>query len=319
MKESVFLKLGNEKDLEKVVRYNLEQANKMRKELKLLEEVKEVSNVSSISDESIKEELFEEVSEIEEEYEYYLENLIQDLESTKSIDEKRKAVFRNLPSVENKNYKNIINRIKLELVREMKELGSLAEEDDDKEFLQEIEKEQQLYKMILDFIAESQNEKLEEQVSASIKTENKLFFLKTNSGSIYVENDLYGHDEYFASFRELLLSIENGTFKNVKRLENHSILSGIVEVKEFKTRIFFDRLDKDTYIIIGAIIKKTDTDKGYLNQLTTRISYYRNNKDSIMAQMNDETYLEENKEIRVHLITGLESKKLIKTKNGGTL
>lgn len=313
MQESIFLKIeDNEENLEKIVRYNLAQAQKIRKELKLLEEMTQIPEVSVVEEEAT-EELSMETPIIEEEYQYYFENLMQDLKKAKTIFEKQEVVFRNLPSVENKNYVNIVNRIKLELVHEIQELATLKEEETDLDFLREIETEQQSIQLILDFIKEAQTTKIEAQIATSAKIENKLLFLKTSSGSIYVENDLYGHEEYFDSFKELLLSIENGTFKNVKRFENNLQMKGICQVKKFKTRIIFDRLDKDKYVIIDAIIKKTDNDNGYRDQVGTRILYYKNNKDTMISQMNDEDYLRKNKKIRDNLIIGLADKKLIKT------
>ena len=69
--------------------------------------------------------------------------------------------------------------------------------------------------------------------------------------------------------------------------------AGISKVKGFKKRIIFDRVGYDTYIIIGAFVKKSDKDKSYMEPLKRRIAIYRANREKIVEKIkNEEGYLE---------------------------
>ena len=65
--------------------------------------------------------------------------------------------------------------------------------------------------------------------------------------------------------------------KNVKRFKNNNDLVGVCEVKGYQVRVVFARIDKDTYGLITALVKKQDNDSNYRNFLKKRISKYRVN------------------------------------------
>ena len=89
--------------------------------------------------------------------------------------------------------------------------------------------------------------------------ENELVYLKSNIGNYYALKDLDDiPKEYYASFLELLLSIQNNRFKNRKNLTD---ISKVLEVKNFKTRIIFSRVGQTKYAILGMFMKKVDKDK----------------------------------------------------------
>ena len=89
--------------------------------------------------------------------------------------------------------------------------------------------------------------------------ENELVYLKSNIGNYYALKDLDDiPKEYYASFLELLLSIQNNYFKNRKNLTD---ISKVLEVKNFKTRIIFSRVGQTKYAILGMFMKKVDKDK----------------------------------------------------------
>ena len=317
----IFLRAENNEDLERIVRYNIGKAHQIRKELSIL---KELPNKNCIVTEPVMEsvDLVQvecKEKEINEEYLYYYTNLLEDLNETKTEEDKKIAIARNLPTIDNKNYVNIINRIKLELLKGIHDLEELKELETDNDFISEIEKEKLDTQSLIHMIQEVQTEKVEiDSVSSSI-TKNNLVFLQSHSGSTYAENDLYSiAEEYYESFKDLILSIEDGTFKNVKRFsKNNNILKGISEVKDFKTRVIFDRIDKNTYVIIDIFVKKTDNDNGYRDALNSRVDYYKKVKPMIIEQIKDEKYLEYHREIRDNLISGLTEKNIIKTMKRG--
>ena len=89
--------------------------------------------------------------------------------------------------------------------------------------------------------------------------ENELVYLKSGTGNYYALKDLDDiPKEYYASFLELLLSIQNNRFKNRKNLTD---ISKVLEVKNFKTRIIFSRVGQTKYAILGMFMKKVDKDK----------------------------------------------------------
>ena len=58
-----------------------------------------------------------------------------------------------------------------------------------------------------------------------------------------------------------------------------------------KTRILFTRVDDNTFIIIDAIIKKTDNSLGYKNQLESRYKNYLQQKSYILKHLKDEDFI----------------------------
>lgn len=314
----IFLEPKNDEELEEIIRKNIGKASQIRKELETIEKIKNVNNKEQEEDliSSVIEETEEELAD--EEYLYYYINLLDDLKKAKDHKEIIDAVVENLPTTENKQYLNIVNRIKLEFLKELYGIKSLLIEEDDPEFIKAVEEECNSIMEIIAIINELGNVKIEDKIEYDSKIENKIVFLETPNGSIYAENDLYSiSTEYYERFLNMLLSIENGTFKSVKKFDNNnSILAGINEVKDFKTRITFDRIGKNTYIVLHAFIKKTDKDKSYLEALKTRVEYYKKHKTKILEKIKDEEYLESNKLIKEALIKGLTEKNLVKSKKG---
>ena len=105
---------------------------------------------------------------------------------------------------------------------------------------------------------------------------NKLFLIPNSTGSVKILDDLRSEDaSFYPAFLELINSIEDGSFKYVKRFKNNNDLIGVCEVKGYQVRVVFVRIDKDTYGLITALVKKQDNDKNYRNFLRNRISEYR--------------------------------------------
>lgn len=122
--------------------------------------------------------------------------------------------------------------------------------------------------------------------------ENKLIFLPTLKGEIRIMKDLSDISiEYYDNFYKLLVSIRTGTFKNVKMITGDANLSGLIEVKDTKTRIFFKRLNDDCYVVIGAIVKKVDVDAYYRVLLTEYKTLYKKQEGSLLDKINDSNFL----------------------------
>lgn len=306
-----------DEDLEQVVKDNIETAKIIRKELvKLKQEsinMEADCQISEISKKDEETELDVDVSEDrEDEYYYYYSNLKDDYDKASTKEEQKEAIISNLPSIHNNNYMLIINRIKAEIHKEYLELESLKTDDESESFIEEVEQEQQSLMELIEMINISQVEEIC-FMESKFQKENQLVFLDTSSGNVYVQNDLLVIDEeYYDGFKNLLLSIEDGTFKGVKRFKNNDVIKGISEVRAYKIRVVFDRIDKDKYVILHIFVKKTNNDRGYREKLMNRVSYYRQNKDSIQAKIYDAEYLNQQHNLRDNIMKGLETKNMVK-------
>lgn len=240
------------------------------------------------------------------------EELIKALKSnckTASILRKEinKIINENLPSVENPNYDKIINRIKSEILSEIIELNNLLLlSGDDIKLQEEIKEMINVEKFKFSII----NKGIESKDIKKEKINNNLVFLKTESDNTYCLRDLNGiKKEYYKSFKDLLMSIKNGTFKNVKRLTTtNSKLNSISEVRGFKTRVIFDRIDSKTYIILMCAVKKSDFDLGYQNLLEGRCLKYRCFKNTIFEKKDEDEFIKENMKIEEQLFLKLSNK-----------
>lgn len=305
-----------DEDLEQVIKNNIETANIIRKELIKLKQkatiIQSDYEISEISKSLEKTVLDNTDDDREAEYYYYYSNLKEDYDKASTKEEQKEAVVSNLPSIHNNNYMLIINRIKAEIHKEYLELDSLKTDDESIEFIEEVEQEQKSLIELIEMINVSQTEEIR-SIGTESKKENKLVFLDTSSGNVYAQSDLLVMDEeYYEGFKNLLLSIEDGTFKGVKRFKNNDAIKGVSEVRAYKIRVVFDRIDTDKYIIIHMFVKKTNNDRGYREKLINRVNYYQQNKDTIQAMMNDTEYLNQQHNLRDNIMKGLEAKNMVK-------
>lgn len=299
-------KLTDEDEIIKALEFNSSLSATIKNkilEIKRLEDI----NKSMVfkKEESI---LFEEENEKEEdddlEYLYYYEQ-IKDADNTLTDVELTKLIYESLPSKSNKNYFNLINRMKIEILKEINSLTEIKESSlDDEDLLSESEK-------LIEF--EKKKFKIIENVgninsNTEIITNNKLYFLNTSSGNVYAISDLNKiNKEYYESFKELLSSIKDGTFKCARRLTTtNNKINSISEVKGFKTRVIFDRIGNDSYIILMCAVKKCDFDNGYKKALEGRVLTYRIMQDKILSKKDDEETKKENEEIEKTLFLKLE-------------
>ena len=325
--QNIFINVSEEatiEELEKVIKYNIGRASILRDNIKELDRVERTKGKSIKISEipASNTEIIEDTETEQQEYIYYYHNMQEELKNKTDSKEVITAINSTLPSQENKNYFNIVSRIKLELLKEIHELDTMLTEDEiseDPKFKQDIDEEKRKLYEIIGIINYLQTEKTHEQVERNTSINNKLVFLETPSGSIYAENDLYSiPEEYYESFSGLLQSIKNGTFKNVKMLNgSHQVICAVSEVKDFKTRVVFDRIDTNTYAIISIFVKKCDIDNAYRTSLANRIDYYKKNRPYLVEMAKDSEFMNKNSTIEDKLLTGLKEKNLVKTIKGG--
>ena len=115
------------------------------------------------------------------------------------------------------------------------------------------------------------------------------------SGNIRIIDDLeHIPNDYYDGFKDLINSIIDGTFKNVKTFSNNEGLLGISEVKAFKIRLVFKRLNNNTYALITAFMKKWDNDKLYQESLANKIKDYYSIETKLKELINNPEFIEEN-------------------------
>ncbi len=227
----------------------------------------------------------------EDEIHYYLTEISRILED--DLEEKLASC---LPSKSHYRYKEIILRLKLESLKNIKEIKELLvaeneniSSEDMKEFKDEILLEQKKIDLLTS-IANSKDDKKEEQV-----VKNRFVFATRSGGNIRVLEELKRiPSECYSSFLGLFDSIKNGTFRDVKRFNSNPDVLGFCEVRDISanTRVVFDRVDENTYALITAFIKKVDScDNGYMNNLKNKILDYKREAAQIKANLSNSEFM----------------------------
>lgn len=138
------------------------------------------------------------------------------------------------------------------------------------------------------------NKNNSKQVIVAEEKSCRIIFLDTSSLRTYFLEDIKGLDEYYDSFNKIFTSLESGNPYDVRYFGSvDKNLEGLAETRDLsgKTRIFFKKLTEDTYIVIGAIVKKVDRTSGYKNQIENRYKYYLQQESYILEHLNDEDFV----------------------------
>ena len=226
----------------------------------------------------------------EDEVSFYLANYRQ--LSDDFSDEEIKHI---LPKKKNPRFKDILLRLSLESIKEIKEVKEVLKTEeltsDEIDLCNRIiEKEKRKIDYIKSRLLVSEEEVVEEQ-----EEKNNIVLVPTLFGNIRIVDELeHIPSEYYPGFKELIDSILDGTFKNVKVFASNSNLAGITEVKGFKVRVVFTRLNYNTYALVTAFVKKTDTDKLYQESLVGKIRDYHTLESKLKEKLDDPEFLEEN-------------------------
>ena len=270
----------------------------------------ETREVSKKKEEII--EIEEEDEEIEEEnddeYQFYLENyrLLRE-------DFTKKEMKEILPRRKNKNYRNILIRLSIESIKDIKELEEMreiSEKEEQEEIEHLIQLELKKIKMIQERL--SKKEEKEELKEEELEEKNEIILVPTISGNIRLLDEIeHISIEYYEGFKELIDSILDGTFKNIKCLTKNKILNGLYEVKLFKIRVVFKRIKDNKYALITAFVKKSNRDKLYLESLRSKIFDYKQMEKKIKELIENDKFLEENEKAVIELYNQLERKEEI--------
>lgn len=189
--------------------------------------------------------------------------------------------------------KENINYYLLGLIKEITDYQKMADDaylNHDKSLLKEIKEYINSLEEKISYLKFLANAK--EDNEKNIK-KCRILFLETSSHRSYFLEDIAGLEEFYNSFQKLFLSLELGKPIKVKCFNNNNKLNGLTETRDpyGQTRIFYDKINEDTYIILNAIVKKEDNSLGYKNKLENRYNYYLQNKDIIIKSLDNEEYL----------------------------
>ncbi len=198
-----------------------------------------------------------------------------------------------LPSPTDYRYLDIIRRLQAESIKSIlfyKEV--IFQEEVDKEELEgikELIKLENRKKTALTKILEAEKDVTREEAK------NKIVLVPTSTGNIRVLEELKAVPmEFRESFKKLIDSIIDGSFKNQKNFKNNRKLSGFQEVKGHQVRIVYDRIGLDTYGLITAFIKKKNNSKGYRESLENKFADYKSIKEDLKEIYQTEEFQQEN-------------------------
>lgn len=163
---------------------------------------------------------------------------------------------------------------------------------------------------LLDSLFKIRNQDINSNTSTP---KNTLIYLTTGYGNISIENDLKAIPiEFYDSFYSLFLSIQNGNFKNFKRIGTSSgnYKTNMLQVKENYSRVLYDQIEPGIYIITTMFVKKFQVAKDYQSNLKNMDSLLYNQLPYIHKQLknNREEFLKVNQNITNALFEKLLSK-----------
>jgi len=280
--------------------------------LELLKEAKK-SNPIAIPKKSEKIEILDKPALLQEEKEEnfvsFYKNLLKDCPSINELPHY-------LPKKESASFSTTLNLLIIELLKDAKEIERKLFQKQNQNLIHELEEQYRLIEWLINYRDEEKEVSLEEEQIS--KKKNTLIYLTSSSGNCYALEDCKKIDNAYApSFLSLLKSIQNGNFKNLKIFYNNGKLNGILEVKGNKTRILFQRITKDKYIILSMFMKTEDVSHYYHESLYQRVLKYRNSYDWICENIEKEEYLRKNEEYTLELERRLKNGRIDQATSNG--
>lgn len=299
---------------------NNRTARLMRSEIDKLRRVAETAKKTKkpiIEEEPVEQQEVKELidQDFEDEVEYYLSQLRE-----LTLENIEEEITSALPSRKHYQYARILNRLKLESIRNVKEIKELLQEEGvSLEDLPDFQAEYNLELKKIALINKALEPKQAEEEQVETK-ENNLIFVPTPGGDIRILDEIDDiPPEYYDRFNGLFQSIKDGTFKNVRRFSSHNDLVGLCEVKDFKVRVIFVRLNHDSYAVISAFIKKSDNDKAYRASTIKKYYDYQNVENALISNLDNEEFMEMQKTYEQELFRKLstsEKAPVLKKKGG---
>ena len=326
--EFIVLDLNNatEAQLTATLECNSRTARLMSSEIEKLRRVSEAAQKSEKQPEEetiVVQSQEKEQSIVDEDFENEVEYYYSQIKKLNS-DNLDSEFLNALPARKNYQYERIMNRLKLESFRTIKEIKDFLSEEglssgEISIFKDDLELEFRKIQLLDKYLApQAEEEKVQET------KENNLIFVPTSGGGIRVLDEIDSMPiEYYDRFNGLFRSIKEGTFKNVKRFAGNSELAGLCEVRDNKVRVLFVRLNNDSYAIISAFIKKADNDSVYRSSVTKKYMNYQIVENSLISNLSNEDFTQLHKDYEQELFRKLSPSidkaiPVVKKKSGDT-
>lgn len=217
-----------------------------------------------------------------------------------------------LPNRNDPSFNDILTCILIELYKQQVTIINYIKKEDDynlayETFSSELEEIDRKMEFILEY-----KDKLDIPFNINIDDKNKIVFLKNSSGVPVIFQDLKDCEEFYMSFLSLINSITDGTFKNFRTLVNNDKLTGICEVKGYKTRIYFARLNSNVYVVLSAYIKKCNTSIQHKNFIANLNKNYQIQKQFLLETINNSEYMDQEQTYFYQLTDMLNSRGKVK-------
>ncbi len=163
----------------------------------------------------------------------------------------------------------LANQIKIGIYKEIVEYRNMLMGEDALEIKEDVKVILRELRRKIYLIGEALEEK---ELLETAENDNKLYFLVSDAGNIYFLENIRKNapKEYYQLFLDLLMDIKKGAFPGLKRMTR----LGYFEVRLNDIRITFDRISKDSYVIIDGFTKKEDTSSLYKSTMENRASQY---------------------------------------------
>ena len=208
-----------------------------------------------------------------------------------------------LPARSDYNYKSIVCRLMLEVSKEIKDINEIIAGEGDTLTSDDLEVCKEEVTTLNGFMSKLQERLTDEEVlEVSDIQENRLVFMTTNSGNFSMENDLKSiPQENYEEFLTLFKSIKDGSFKNSHGLEQSAKLRGLFVVFDHQSRIAYQKLSDDIYLIVSMYIKKDTREKSSLTALEKRYANCKSQLDKIKSNILNDEFMKLHKDYELEL------------------
>ena len=246
---------------------------------------------------------------IKELREQYAQAIIQ-LENKDDIDNL-------LPNIEYENAIDILSFIKERVVKEYNSTLEEYKNIQEKELKEMFEDRLNILKYTNDKIDERLlKAKIVVEVENSQSNDVTLIFARTSNGrNYYIDRDLkYVEEEYYSALLGCLTRLESGIKNNnpekMKQMSGNKKLSQIREIKDFKVRVFYKKIESNVAYVYCVKMKKANNDTYDRSSVEERVTACRDDIDRVQKILKNpssrKTLIAENMEIRDRIFEYLE-------------
>jgi hypothetical protein len=193
-----------------------------------------------------------------------------------------------LPEPDDYHYADVIYRLQAESLKEIKEMTEIMIDEPSEDSKKFIENEKKKFAFLAKLLQE------EEEKEETVEEKNTIILAPLESGRIRMLDDIDSMPvDFYDDIALLVESIINGSFKRWKKFNFSSStnLTRVSEVRSQRTRVIYQRLNKNTYALITTFLKKTSNDHGYREYLRSIMSEYRKVEDQLKAGLDNPEFM----------------------------